>query len=164
MIRIATPDDLPAIMAIVKGTVAMMLKVGSTQWDENYSTLAHFASDIAAGSLHVAEQQGQVVGFVCLNTEEPEGYKALSWPVDCPALVLHRIAIAVPFRRQGVGSRLMAFAEQLARQQGAVAIRCDTYSLNANMNRMFTQRGYQFVGEMYQRGRPLPFNVYVKAL
>lgn len=164
MIRLAALEDLPSIMAIVRDTVGVMIEEGSTQWDENYPTPAHFTSDIAAGSLSVYEREGEVVGFVCLNTEEPASYKDLSWPVEGPALVLHRIAISVAARRQGVGSSLMEFAEQLARDNGAVALRCDTYSLNPNMNRMFTKRGYIFVGEMHQRGRPLPFNVYVKAL
>ena len=148
MIRKAKERDLAAIMAIIEATVAIMAAEGNDQWDDNYPTEAVFAQDIAEGALYVyCAASGAIQGVVCLNEEQIAAYETISWLADGPALVVHRLAVDPAARRQGVGTALMRFAEEVARSRNLGEVRTDTYHCNGRMQALFTKLGYQMVGQ-----------------
>ena len=164
MIRKATESDLPAVLAILRDTRAEMASYGNDQWNDDYPQAADFLADIRAGSLWLLEEADDPLAFVCLNGDEPEEYAAVDWRFDGAPLVLHRMAVSPAARRKGVGSRLMAFAEEQARAQGLRCVRSDTYSTNEKMNRLFLRCGYRQAGTMHFKSRPLLFYCYEKQL
>jgi len=56
------------------------------------------------------------------------------------------LAVAEPYRRQGVGSRLLARAEEIARERGCIGIRLDTTSFQAPD--FYRRRGYGEFGRI----------------
>ena len=56
MIRLATTDDLPTVLAIVREVVIEMRAVGNTQWDDAYPDAPRFERDVENSALYVAEQ------------------------------------------------------------------------------------------------------------
>ena len=56
-IRLATCDDLPALMALMRRVVPLMRLAGNLQWDENYPNEAVFQRDIDLGQLWVADAE-----------------------------------------------------------------------------------------------------------
>jgi GNAT superfamily N-acetyltransferase len=164
MIRLAEPNDLEAIMEIVRLAIPEMRRTGNDQWKEDYPLSADFRKDIDHRELYVAEIDGRVAGFICINGLEPEEYQDAEWSVDATPLVLHRMAVSPAYARQGVGSRLMAFAEELALSQGITYLRSDTNSHNPNMNGLFQKFNYQFAGIIHFPGRVTDFNCYEKVL
>src|SRR5262245_37454832 len=56
------------------------------------------------------------------------------------------LTVAEPFRRQGVGSRLLARAEEIARARGCVGVRLDTTSFQAP--NFYSSQGYTEFGRI----------------
>ena len=164
MIRKAAKGDLAEIMEIIRETVAEMRTYGNTQWDENYPQEKDFAGDISRGDLYVDERDGEVAGFICVNQVEPVEYEDLDWSSKEQAMVVHRMAVNPKFRRKGIASGMMEFADDLARSSGIGYMKTDTYSVNPNMNALFIKCGYKFVGEMSFLAKEKPFNAYEKLL
>ena len=54
-IRLARPEDVDAIWALVQRAAAHMQSLGNPQWGEDYPTRAHYAADQARDELYVAE-------------------------------------------------------------------------------------------------------------
>ena len=119
-------------------------------------------NDIDKGDLFVAERNGVVAGFVCINRTEPAEYIGVPWSKDESAFVIHRMVVGEKFRRQKVGSELVNYAEELAHHQQIAYLKTDTYSLNVNAQNIFEKCGYQLVGNMSFRGLDKPFYCYEK--
>lgn len=164
MIRKAVNEDLKAIMKIIKETIVEMHSYGNYQWDENYPQEKDFLKDIQNGDLFVIEREGKLVGFVCINKVEPVEYNGLNWSLNDDAMVVHRMAVNPAYRKNGIGTELMKFADKLALKNNINYLKTDTYSLNSKMNRLFEKCGYKLVGEMSFLGKEKPFYCYEKVL
>lgn len=164
MIRKATLNDVNKIMEIIKSTVEEMKTYNNTQWDENYPQAIDFTEDIESGELYVESEEGEVKGFICVNNVEPKEYEKLSWASNDKAMVIHRMAVNPNFRQQGVGSKLIKFAEELALDNDVIYLKTDTYSINTKMNSLFKKCGFNLVGEMSFLGKEKPFYCYDKLL
>lgn len=164
MIRKANMNDLGKIMKIIKATVEEMKDYNNTQWDENYPSDKDFVSDIKKQDLYVDEIDGDVAGFICLNYEEPEEYVDLNWSSNKKAMVIHRMAVNPSFRKKGIASKLVDFAEKLAEENSVSYLKSDTYSINSKMNAFLTKCGFIKIGEMSFLGKEKSFYCYDKIL
>jgi GNAT superfamily N-acetyltransferase len=162
--RKAEPCDLDRIMQIIKGTIEEMNAGGNDQWDDNYPQSKDFARDIENGDLFVEETDGKVEGFICINYEEPEEYNGLNWSSDEKAMVIHRMSVSIDSRKQGIATRLIRYAEELAAAKGITYLKTDTYSFNTKMNGLLAKIGYKRIGEMSFHGKENPFYCYEKFL
>ena len=105
------------------------------------------------GASLIARRGHQVIGVVALLWES--NYAGFS---DHGIPLVHQVAVAGPFRRQGVATRLMDATEQLARTRGIVTLGI-TVGLSAEYGpaqRMYGRRGYAPDGRGACQGqRPL---------
>lgn len=164
MMRKAVIEDIKNVMEIIKETIVEMHSYGNYQWDENYPQEKDFLDDIQKGDLFVIEREGKLVGFVCINKVEPVEYNGLNWSLNDDAMVVHRMAVNPAYRKNGIGTKLMKFADELALKNNISYLKTDTYSLNSKMNRLFEKCGYKLVGEMSFLGKEKPFYCYEKVL
>jgi len=164
MIRKATLEDINSIMQIVQETIVEMRSYNNTQWDENYPLKSNFIDDINKGELYVIDEDGALGGFACINKDEPEEYEDLTWKLDTTALVIHRMAVNSKFRRKGIGTKLINFADKLALEQNIQLLKTDTYSLNTKMQGLFEKCGYTFVGKINFLRKERPFYCYDKLI
>lgn len=164
VIRKATLQDVPGIMNILRETILEMHSYGNQQWDENYPQESDFLSDIERGELYIAKRDGNLAGVICINNIEPFEYKELPWSLESSALVIHRMAVSLAYRKQNVGLELVAYAEKLASQLGINYVKTDTYSLNIKAQNLFQKNDYKFVSTMRFLGKKEPFFCYEKVL
>jgi ribosomal protein S18 acetylase RimI-like enzyme len=164
-IRLATQDDLPALMALVRRVVPLMLAAGNRQWDEHYPNEAVFERDIALAQLWVAEVDGALAGVGALTMDQEPEYVQVGWDLGTEAIVVHRLAVDPAFRGAGVASALMQKAEEIALERRFAVVRVDTNTENTATQRLFPKLGYRLAGEIGLGIRPgLRFLCYEKTV
>ena len=166
-IRLARPEDVDAIWALVQRAAAHMQSLGNPQWGEDYPTRAHYAADQARDELYVAEDEdGTILGAVCLNQDQAPEYALLPWAISGPAMVLHRLAVDPAAQRRGVGRSFFQFAEAMARCHGLPTFHLDTYARNDRMQALIRSQGFTQVGTVHfdREGRPDGFLCFEKVL
>ena len=164
MIRKASLNDVDSIMDIIKSTVEEMKTYNNTQWDESYPQANDFIKDIESEELYVEAEGKEIKGFICINYIEPKEYDDLNWVSNSKTMVIHRMAVNPKFRQQGIATKLIKLAEQLALDNNVVYLKTDTYSINTKMNSLFKKCGFNLVGEMSLLGKEKPFFCYDKLL
>jgi ribosomal protein S18 acetylase RimI-like enzyme len=164
MIREAMINDLDSIMEILGKIIVEMHDYNNFQWDDNYPQAKDFATDIGNGNLFVCVRESKIVGFICINRDQPIEYAKLKWSRAEDALVIHRMGVSPDHRNAGIGAELVRFADELARSIGVNCLRTDTYSLNTKAQELFQKNGYVFVGEMSFLSKEKPFYCYDKLL
>jgi ribosomal protein S18 acetylase RimI-like enzyme len=164
-IRLATYDDLSALMALMRRVVPAMLAAGNLQWDDNYPNEAVFKRDIDLAQLWVADAESSITGLAALTMDQEPDYAQVGWDIDEPAIVVHRLAVDPAFRGAGVATALMQKAEEIAAERGITVLRVDTNTQNQATQRLFPKLGYLLAGEINLHIKPgLRFFCYEKRL
>ena len=152
MIRLATEQDLPLVGSIYEEILAEEEKrpASFTNWQRGkYPTVEHARAALEAGTLYVAEEDGEVYGCVNLNGEQLAEYAALNWSVPADpedVMVIHTLCISPRWAGRGKAREFVAFCEEEARRKGKKVMRLDTYEGNLPANTMYPKLGYTFVG------------------
>lgn len=164
-IRLATLEDIPAIMQLVDCVVPIMQASGNFQWDSTYPNAKVFENDIALNQLWVADANGDIGGVIAITTDQDTEYAAVGWDITETAIVTHRLAVSINHRRQGIAETLLNQAEIVAQHRGIKILRIDTNSNNKATRLLFPKLGYEFAGEISLSFRPnLRFYCYEKLI
>ena len=161
----AEMTDVAGVMRIISLCLAQMRAAGIQQWDEIYPDIRVIEDDVRARSLFVMRNQEKCVAAICLNAVQPEQYQELPW--RCTAgrpLVIHRLCVHPDWQAHGLARQLMDFAENFAHDHGYACIRLDAYTGNPRAIALYERRGYVRVGKANFPRRPLPFDLFEKAV
>lgn len=164
MIRKATADDLPEIVSIIGVVREGMSKGGNPQWNSGYPGEKEYREDIFRGDLYLDVREEGLAGFVTLNRMFPDEYAGVQWTTGIPAGTMHRLAVNPAFRKRGIARDLFDFAERYFIFRCMKSIRIDTFSLNRAAQELFKSSGYRFAGEIFMKGKSLPYFCYEKPL
>jgi len=150
MIRPANLDDLQALCALyfefhelhVRGVPDRLASLGDPGAFDRPDLCAALIKIMQSedSALFVAESDGRIVGLaeVYLRHDEPN-----------PATVarcygyLQSLMVAPAFRRQGIATRLMAAAEDWAREHGAAEMRLQTWEFDGDPLPFYIRLGYR---------------------
>ena len=155
LIRPAGPDDLAAIGHILSQATtywhgldpSVFVEVPPEPIAAHFRDGRQYPADVAVGdrSTLVAEVDGRVVGFAVLAITRPDDGMDIHQP-DVRGW-LHELAVETHSRGRGVGSRLLAAAEDWVRARGAQWMLLDTHPANVDALRFYQQHmGYVPVG------------------
>ena len=163
-IRLAVPEDIPALVELLQRVVPLMRASGNLQWDDDYPNAEVFERDIELGYLWVAEMDGAIAGVAAVSTDQEPEYAEV-WDIEEVAVVVHRLAVDPAFRGAGVAGALMGKAEEVAVERGIRVLRVDTNTQNEATQRLLPKLGYELAGEIGLGFRPgLRFLCYEKRL
>jgi GNAT superfamily N-acetyltransferase len=162
-LRLATADDIPALLDLLSRIIPIMRDSGNFQWDEHYPNATVFEQDIARQQLWLALIDGAIAGVAALTEDQEPEYAQVGFDLNERAIVTHRLAVDPAFRGQGVAVALLNQAEQLAHERGIHFLRVDTNSENQSTQRLFPKLGYRYAGTISLSFRPgLHFLAYEK--
>jgi ribosomal protein S18 acetylase RimI-like enzyme len=102
-----------------------------------------------SGSILVAEQNGRVVGFVCIlcrvdSQDIIEKEREHAYITD--------LVVLEPYRRAGIGAELMRAAESLAQSHGATRIQVGVLAANSGAHKLYQYLGYSDREIMLEKG------------
>lgn len=163
MIRKANLNDLESIMNITKEIVKEMKSAGNPQWHDNYPTKEDFTIDINNNTLYVYEEE-RVVGFICIAKDIENDYEKVLESSKEEAYIVHRLGIDKNFRKSGIATKLMSFAEELATKNNIYLIKADTEVNNQKMNALFKKLGYHQISTLTWSDNDGLYNYYEKKL
>ena len=116
---------LPAGVAVADAYLDFMF-ARCTEWD---------------GAVFVAEEEGDVVGFICVWARvPPEDPSELR---DCAHV--SDLVVLPRFRRRGIGRALLARGEAYARERGAERLRIGVLARNEGARRLYLDSGFREV-------------------
>lgn len=148
MIRAAAITDLDGIEETYREHFANEKKNGPyTVFKEGiYPTRRDAEKAVLDDALFIYEENGMIMGSMILNRFQPEEYKKIDWPShagDEKVYVIHLLIVRPSASGKGIGSALINFASQAAKQQSCIAIRLDTGSQNTPAVSLYKKMGFQ---------------------
>ncbi len=146
-INLIAPAEIDSVMTLVKGAIEKMHRNGIPQWGEYYPTREIFLADIAAGSLYAARIDSSIMGIIGLDENQFSEWKSQDWAdIKGKPLAVHRLCVSIAYQGQGLGYKLMCFAEDYARERGNTSIRLDAFSGNPVSLSLYDSLGYRRCG------------------
>jgi len=114
-------------------------KMAGNEVADRYLALMFERCRIWAGQVFVADEDGRVIGFVCVWTrvvpEEPD-------EVPAPFAFISDLIVRSERRGSGIGHALMQHAEQHARAAGATSLRVCVLARNEGAYRLYRELGF----------------------
>ncbi len=147
----AQPDDEETIWHIVHSAALDMVARGRHQWDDGYPPRTSILSDISQGHGYVLRLDGNIVGYTAVTFSGEPSYDQLDgqWLTHGPYATIHRTAIDLAHRGQGLARLLFVEAERLSRQHAMPSIRIDTNYDNTEMLHLVDSLGFKRCGLCY---------------
>ena len=143
---------------------------GLYNWTRAYPTAREAAVDQEKGTIYGIYEEDLLIGVITLDQTPAAEYAAVEWqyPLE-DSLCVHRVAIDPPYHSAGAASRLLQYAEELARAQGLKAMRIDSFSKNQRAVQLYRRLGFELRGDIFynkkdERVKGIPFHCLEKIL
>ncbi len=154
-IRPVEPDELPLLLQLAERTFreawqAQNNPVHFEDYCRTHFTLERFAAEMAApdAGFYFALQKNTPVAYLKLNIGQLPGASARLeqplWPGK--PLQIERIYVDAPWQGHGLGGRLLAFAEEQARQTGATWLWLSVWQEAPRAVRFYEKNGFRIFG------------------
>jgi len=162
----ATKEDIEEIVALTRSCARHMISLGIFQWNEHYPSKAVFYNDIELEQLWKIVSGSEILGIIVLTEIEDEEYDGVTWLTEnAKNLYIHRLAVHPKHQGKGVARELLNFSEAYAKSNNYDSIRLDTFSQNKRNQKIYQQRGYVKLEDIYfPKQSEHPFHCYEKLL
>lgn len=143
----AAERDLARYVNLLEELADWLHSRGIDQWPRGRARAGrdYYAASIDAHEVFLALMGEALAGAVRLLDRDP-----IVWPDAGPddALYVYNLAVRRAFAGQGVGRRLLAWAEQQAARRGRAYMRLDCFPDNSFLRRYYEDAGFVERGEV----------------
>ncbi len=143
--------DMPDVMRIIADAQADFRARGIDQWQNGYPNEQVIRGDMARGESYVVMRGGQIVATAMITFAPDPNYATIydgEWLLAAPKsyATIHRIAVDLGERGQGIAEWIVGQTERMCRKLGADSLRIDTHRDNRSMQRVAEKNGMTLCG------------------
>jgi GNAT superfamily N-acetyltransferase len=140
-VRAASPEEIDVVIDMLADAAAWLRARGVEQWPDRFER-DWVMPAIERGETWLAEEDGEVAGSLVVQWSDPTFWGG--YPED--AGYLHRLVV----RRHGdgLGARLLQWAERHAASRGKRFLRLDCVAWNAPLRAYYERAGYEHIGDV----------------
>jgi GNAT superfamily N-acetyltransferase len=138
-IRQATTPDLEIVSSILLEAAQWLNDTGKPMWRDDEIVSERILSDVTAGIFFLAESDGEPVGTVKFQLEDPK-----FWPdvYRHNATYIHRLAVRRKFAGGDVSSAILLWAVERARSLGRRYLRLDCEASRPRLRAVYEDFGF----------------------
>ena len=143
-LRLATEKDLEQLEKMYSKIAERLTKNKIYIYWSDYYPYADFEEfDIKNQNLYVFEENENIVGAFCL-TSSHEKANQISWKHQTEnAFYISKLGVNINNLKQGIGSNLINHAKELAKQNGANALRLFVVDINTPAIKLYEKCGFE---------------------
>lgn len=152
----AVNEDVIGIMDIIKQAQEYFRENNIDQWQDNYPNEGIILEDIKKSGSYVLIKDNKIIATVAILFEEDEFYKDIyegKWISNDKYAVVHRIAVAMNNKGEGIASDILKQVEKFCIKKGVYSIKIDTHEENKSMQRLLVKNGFEYCGIIYVRDK-----------
>lgn len=152
----AGPTDLDTVLGILEDAARWLTSRGIDQWRPGSFDRRALADRAGRGELYLARVDGRPAGTLTLQTSDP-----LFWPgAPDDARYLHKLAVRRVHAGQGLGRRLLQWAEEATAAAGKRYLRLDCMAESVALRAYYEAAGFAHRGDKY--GKDWSASLYEK--
>ena len=166
MIEKADIKDLNEVISIMEDIKQEMRDEHNPQWgstEDNYPSDDKLNEDITKDSMYKYVEDNVIKGVVTIMQDNGE-YDLVIENSKKKSYIIHRLAVPKQYRKQGIATKLMEFAEEMAKNNNIEVLKSDTEVCNDKTNKLFIKLGYEFKGIFIYDDYPGKYNYYEKEI
>ena len=166
MIEKADIKDLNEVISIMEDIKQEMRDEHNPQWgstEDNYPSDDKLKEDITKDSMYKYVEDNVIKGVVTIMQDDGE-YDLVIENSKKKSYIIHRLAVPKQYRKQGIATKLMEFAEEMAKNNNIEVLKSDTEVCNDKTNKLFIKLGYEFKGIFIYDDYPGKYNYYEKEI
>ena len=150
IIRKATAADIDAVAKIYEEIIDGQASGRFTPfWEKGVYPLKSTAQNAFEKDwLFVAEEDGVIVASAIINQYQGPIYEEADWEFEASedeVMVLHTLVVNPSCIKGGIGTKMVAFYEDYAKQNNCFELRMDTNEKNWVARRLYKRLGYKEV-------------------
>lgn len=137
----ATPADVPDLISLRDELAGWLIGRGIQQWEPGDFPEEHLGKWVGDGGVRTLREDGRLVATIAVLNEDP------IWSPDgVSAGYVHVLMVARSHAGRGLGSAVLAAAEQTIHENGRDWVRLDAVAMNHRLIRWYLHQGYTRAG------------------
>jgi GNAT superfamily N-acetyltransferase len=161
----AKANDLIEVMYLLKVCVQDLYGMGLGHTWDTIPTADQIEKDLEAGAIYLVKDKGVCKGMIMLFDREPVDYRQLNLTdANARPLFMRCMAVHPQWRRQGIGKRLMEFAQNKAKSEGFTCIRLDVHPESEDARKLYENYQFSEIGKFHTDYQKTAYICYEKSL